>query len=58
MATYRPRLTPDFVRLIRREREQALLEGRRPRLKPFYVGKHDPSAVLAAARGRTYRWVC
>lgn len=57
MAKYRPRLTPEFVRMIRSAREKALREGRRPRLKPFYVGQFDPSAVLAAARGQTYRWV-
>lgn len=54
----RPKLSVEVVRAIRREREAATREGRRPRLKQFYLSLGvSPRTVYDAFRGNTFRWV-
>jgi hypothetical protein len=58
MAGRHPKLTADVVREARLEREQAKRDGRRPRMKRFYVGLGlTPGAIHLACIRATYRWV-
>lgn len=58
MAGRPPKLSATLVRAARNEHAQATREGRRPRMKPFYVGLGIGRAALhLACTGKTYRWV-